>query len=301
MTIPDFGKVGVILGGTSSEREISLKSGRAIAAALRESGVEVVEIGEAGEITSAIAAAGIDRAFIALHGHFGEDGTIQEFLADHRIPHTGSDAAASRLAFDKAASRRRFEAAGLNVPSWREYRSGGRVPAPDFFPVVVKPCREGSSIGLSVVTSAEDFAAACDLAGRYDERFIVESFIAGPELTVGILGDTPLPVVEIVPAAGHFDYDNKYVKGRTEFIVPARLEEQIALRLREDALRAHRSLGCRHYSRVDIILGSDGIPRVLELNTIPGFTGNSLYPMAARAAGIEFQQLCLELLSFTLK
>lgn len=297
MSAEDFGRVGLLLGGESSEREISIKSGRAVAAALRNRGVEVVEIGEKGDIVAGVLSAGIDRAFIALHGRFGEDGRIQAFLATRRIPYTGSGVEASRLAMDKAASRRRFESAGLRVPPWREYGPEEPIPEPPWpWPVVVKPCCEGSSIGLSVVSSPGDFKKACRLARRHDERIILEEFISGTELTVAILEDSALPVVEIVPGSMYFDFEAKYVKGKSRFIVPARIGEEATRKVQAAALAAHRALGCRAYSRVDVILGHDGIPYILEINTIPGFTENSLYPMAARAAGIDFEGLCLKLL-----
>jgi len=298
----DFGRVGVLMGGPSSERAISLKSGRAVAAALRGRGVEVVEIGEKEDIKIGVRKHRIALAFIALHGRFGEDGQIQSFLEEEGIPYTGSGVAASRLAMDKNASREKFRQAGLTVPDFRLYHRGeDRLPPPFPGSLVVKPAREGSSIGLTITRSPRDYEGACRTAGRYDELILVERYIPGRELTVGVLDKEALPVIEIVPKNNFFDFEAKYTKGMTEFILPAQLPEERYREIQTVALRAHRALGCYAYSRTDIILGRDGRIYLLEVNTIPGFTATSLFPQAAARAGIDFGDLCVKLLDMALR
>ncbi len=295
------GLVGVLLGGPSAEREISLKSGRAVSRALRESGYRVVEIGEAGEIAAGIAAHNPEAAFIALHGRFGEDGQVQRLLEEKNIPYTGSGIEASRRAMNKVESRQWFAAAGLPIPPARVYRPG-RPPrtSPFPFPVVVKPAREGSSIGLSLVGGPGEFREAVDRAREYDREILVEEYIPGRELTAGVLDDRPLPLVEIKPANRFFDFEAKYVQGRSDFQVPARLPARLYRRIQQLGLAAHRVLGCFSYSRADIILGPGGRPYLLEVNTIPGFTATSLLPQAAAAAGVDFAALCRRLLGAAL-
>jgi len=296
-----YGTVGVLLGGPSAEREISLKSGRAISRALRESGVTVIEIGEHEEVREGIRVHDIDLAFIALHGRFGEDGQVQEFLEGLNIPYTGSGVRASRQAMDKILSYQVFQAASLINPEYRIIEPGDILPtSPIPLPVVVKPAREGSSIGLSLVREPGEFMAAITIARRHDERIIVEKYIPGRELTISILEDKALPVIEIIPDNSFFDYEAKYVKGRSEFIVPADLPENVYREAQRIGLTAHRSLGCYAYSRADILLGEDGGLYLLEVNSIPGFTATSLLPQAARAVGIDFPDLCLKLLDLAI-
>ncbi|MFH1039313.1 MAG: D-alanine--D-alanine ligase [PVC group bacterium] len=296
-----YGTVGVLLGGPSAERAISLKSGKAVAAALRGAGLTVIEIGEDEDIVAGLAARPPDVAFIALHGRFGEDGQIQKLLEERNIPYTGSGIEASRLAMDKVASRARFAAAGLAAPTFRAYGPGdGPSAAPFPFPVVVKPAREGSSIGLSLAKTARQFVKAVAFARRYDEVILVERYIPGREMTVGILDDEPLPVVEIIPQNPFFDYDAKYVKGRSQFVVPAVLPAPVCRDIQRVGLTAHRALGCYACSRADVILGRDGTPYILEINSIPGFTATSLLPQAAASAGMDFAALCRRLLDLAL-
>ncbi len=296
-----YGRVGVLLGGPSAEREISLKSGRAISRALRDSGITVVEIGENEEVREGVGAHDIDLAFIALHGRFGEDGQVQEFLEGLNIPYTGSGVQASRQAMDKILSYQVFESAGLSIPEHRTIEPGDILSsAPIPLPVVVKPAREGSSIGLSLVREPGKFMEAVTIARRHDERIIVEKYIPGRELTISILEDNALPVIEIIPDNPFFDYEAKYVKGRSEFIVPAELPVNIYQEAQRIGLAAHRALGCYAYSRADILLGEDGGLYLLEVNSIPGFTATSLLPQAARAVGIDFPELCLKLLDLAM-
>lgn len=285
------------MGGPSAEREISLKSGKAVSSALRRRGLQVIEIGEKEEITAGLQAHEIDIAFIALHGRFGEDGQIQAFLAERGIPYTGSGIQASRRALNKSVSRKIFQRAGLSVPPYRTYGPGDSPSLPPFtFPLVLKPFREGSSIGLSIVSSRKEYEAAWHRARKHDQNIIVERYLPGTEMTVGVLEEKPLPVIKIIPKTHFFDYEAKYTKGMTDFILPAPLPLALYQKVQKAGLKAHQALGCYAYSRTDLILSPDNIPYVLEVNTIPGFTETSLFPQAARAAGISFPELCLKLL-----
>jgi D-alanine-D-alanine ligase len=299
------GKIGVLMGGCSSEREISLKSGRAVFEGLKERGCDVVAMDiqteKRDEVSRFIKASAIECAFLALHGHFGEDGQIQEILEDMDICYTGSGVLASKLAMDKVASRRIFEVYAIPVPSYRvvnqfAYGKNWKLHHTLSLPAVVKPSCHGSSIGLSIVERYEDLAIAMELAFQYDATVLIESFIRGRELTVGILQDNALPVIEILPKRQFFDYEAKYQAGMTEYRVPAVLDDETKKVVERTALAAHRLLGCRGCSRVDILLSQDRIPYVLEVNTIPGFTATSLLPKAARTVGIEFPSLCLKLI-----
>lgn len=295
----EFGRVGVLMGGPSSEREISLKSGRAVYQALTNEGLDAVPLEIDTDAEEKIKEADIDAAFIALHGKFGEDGTIQQILQDLQIPYTGSGIIASLLCFDKVASRRVFKHYNIAVPEYEVLRQaawGRRIEEIGFgFPVVVKPSNQGSSVGITLVNAHSALAAAVENAFNYDDTVLVEEYITGREITVGILDDVPLPVVEIVPKNIFFDFQAKYEKGKTEYIVPARLSARTIQQVQRTALLAHKSLGCRSFSRVDMILAGEN-PVVLEVNSIPGLTAASLLPMAARAEEIDFGQLCLRIL-----
>lgn len=300
-----FGRIGVLMGGPSSEREISLKSGRAVYEALKQFGLEVVAIDiktdKIEENVRLIKSHQINCAFLALHGRFGEDGQIQEVLENIEMPYTGSGPLASKLAMDKVASRRIFEANGLHVPRYDVlekafYNSSRKILNSLALPIVVKPATHGSSVGLTVVDRQEDLGKAVAEAFEFDERILLEEYINGREVTVGILDERALPVIEIIPKRRFFDYEAKYHDGMTEYIVPAHLEEAVAAQIQSDALSAHKLLGCLGCSRVDMILNKDNIAYILEVNSIPGFTEMSLLPKAARAKGIEFAQLCFELI-----
>lgn len=302
----NFGKIGVLMGGPSTERDISLASGKAVYESLSQAGLNVaaIDIKTDGkeENIRLIKSQEIDLAFIALHGRFGEDGQIQEILDTLKVPYTGSGAVASRLAMDKIASRKIFEASGLHVPRYKiedklSYNTNWRTHHNDFtLPLVVKPATHGSSIGLSVVDREEELDKSVDLAFSFDERIIIEEYIRGREVTVGILDELALPVIEIIPKKRFFDYEAKYQSGMTDYVVPAELEDEIAQKIQEAALSAHKLLGCYGCSRVDMILSSDNIPFLLEVNTIPGFTVTSLLPKAAKAVGIDFSRLCIKLI-----
>lgn len=300
-----LGKIGVLMGGPSSEREISFKSGHAVLDALLGLGIDALEIDIATDqpqdTIRLVRSSGIDCAFLALHGRFGEDGTIQAILDSIQLPYTGSGARASRLAMDKEASRSLFREAGLAVPGCVVLRRGIATDGlegslPFSLPVVVKPVTHGSSIGLSIVDDTGGLRPALAEAFSFDERILIEKYIRGRELTVGILDDRPLPVVEIVPKKRFFDYEAKYSSGMTEYVVPAELDSRVAEMVQQAGLRAHRVLGCSGCSRVDVILGDDGTAYVLELNSIPGMTPLSLLPKAAKAIGIDFGEVCMTLI-----
>lgn len=300
-----FGRIGVLMGGPSTEREISLESGKAVYESLKEKGIDVIAIDiETEDIErniNLIKSYKIDCAFIALHGRFGEDGQIQALLDDLDIPYTGSGISASKLAMDKIASRQIFTKHGLAVPPYQiidKILNGNhyRIDKDLNFPLVVKPATHGSSIGLSIVDQKDDLDKAVDLAFGFDERIIVEEYIKGREVTVGVLDEQALPVIEIIPKKRFFDYEAKYTVGMTDYVVPAQLEEGLARKIQSAGLSAHRLLGCFGCSRVDMILSEDNIPVVLEVNTIPGLTSISLLPKAARVVGINFLELCISLI-----
>ncbi|MFA5063505.1 MAG: D-alanine--D-alanine ligase [Candidatus Omnitrophota bacterium] len=299
-----FGRIGVLMAGSSTEKKVSLKSGHAVCEALKTKGFEIVPViiktEDLGENVRLLKRKKIDCAFIALHGRFGEDGGIQRILRMLKIPYTGSGVKASRLAMDKIASRKIFQRYGLNVPRFAVLKK-------DFYnaknlsnlglPLVVKPATHGSSIGLSVVDRANDIPKAINLAFRFDERILIEEYIKGRELTVGILEEEAMPVIEIIPKHNFFDYQAKYKKGLTDYMVPAKLTPAVSSRVKKAALSAHKLLGCFGCSRVDIILNHKDEPFVLEVNTIPGLTETSLLPKAAGEIGIDFTSLCVKLIS----
>lgn len=300
------GRVGILMGGPSSEREVSLRSGACVLDALKSEGVDAQAIDIAGGTRDAVKKklkdAGIDVAFIALHGRFGEDGAIQSILEEIGIPYTGSRVRASRLAIDKVSSRRIFQLQGLLVPKYDVIKKGVKHELKRYtYPVVVKPACEGSSVGLSIVDRKERVADALSLAFKYDSIVIIEEYIKGKEVTVGILDERPLPVVQIIPKKRFYDYEAKYTSGMTEYRVPADLAEYERSRAQRAGLVAHQSLGCRSFSRVDMIIDKSGRPYVLEINTIPGLTSTSLLPKAARSRGINFPELCLKLVTSALE
>lgn len=294
-------RIGILMGGPSSERAVSLRSGQAVAAALQSRGWETVEIDILREEDCAEFIRGfkINFAFIALHGRFGEDGKIQQILEDLGIPYTGSGVEASILAMDKIAAHRVFAKHNISTPGWQAVAKAEEEAQICLArPWVVKPANEGSSIGLSIVREEKDLAASITNALRYDEKVIIEEYIGGREITVGILGDEALPIVEIVPKNGFYDYAAKYTAGMTQYIVPARLNKNLSLSAQELARQAHQCLGCRAFSRVDMrIEEKTNKIFVLEVNTIPGLTQTSLLPKAAAARGLDFTELCLQMMA----
>jgi D-alanine-D-alanine ligase len=293
-----FPLIAVFLGGPSAEREVSLRSGAAVAAALRARGHAVVEVDPAAAWTLP---AGVGVVFLALHGTYGEDGTVQAELERLRVPYTGCGVEASRVAFDKAETKRRLLAAG--VPTARfAVVDGAHAPWPDGWnpPVVLKPVRQGSSVGLQFVDRVEDWEAALAAALAHDDAVLCEERIVGREVTVGILEDRALPLVEVRPRSGAYDYRSKYTRGATEYLCPAPFEPGIAARLQAAGLDAFRAVGGRDYARVDVMVGPGDRPSVLEVNTLPGMTETSLLPMAAAAAGLGFADLCERMIGLAL-
>ncbi len=286
--------IAVLMGGCSSEREVSLRSGQAAAVALRSAGCRVEEVDVKDEHFEIPAGCGV--AFVALHGTWGEDGTVQSILEKRGIPFTASGSEACRVAFDKVATKKIFRRAGLATPAEVVLRGREAIPSADQFafdfPRVVKPAREGSSVGVAIVKDAVSMEQAVVAARKLDDLVLIEEFIEGREMTVGVLGDEALPVVEIRPKNGWYDYTNKYTAAATEYLVPAPIGEGLARRLQEATLKAHRALGCRDVSRTDFRLDKDENFYLLEVNTIPGMTATSLLPKSAAAAGISFPQLC---------
>ncbi|MFC1708549.1 D-alanine--D-alanine ligase [Candidatus Omnitrophota bacterium] len=305
---PDFGKIGVICGGLSSERDISLESGAAIFSALIKDGLDVSQIDltteNPAQVQSVIKDAGIDVAFIAMHGKFGEDGKLQAILEDVGIAYVGSDSLASTLAMDKIVAKKVFEENNIPVAS---YRVLNRFREYDFkkedykFPLVVKPQSQGSSVGIAFVNKLEELDQALRSAFRYDDNVLIEDYIEGRELTVGILDNRALEPIEIVPKNQFFDFQAKYSKGMTDYIIPAPIEPDLREQIQYLSLKTHKVLGCCHFSRVDLLIDKQGSPFILELNTIPGFTSTSLLPKAALFEGITFSQLCIKLLSLAIK
>jgi D-alanine-D-alanine ligase len=305
MEIKDFGRVGVLMGGPSSEREISLKSGKAVFSALKEAGVEAVTINittdNPQENASLLKKYNLDCVFIALHGCFGEDGTIQGILEEMHLPFTASGVKASKLAMDKIGSLEIFSRGGLCVPKSQflekiAYQKEKAFTSQFGFPLVVKPANHGSSIGLSLPENERQLPAAIELAFKFDGNIIIQEYISGRELTVGILDEAALPVIEIIPHNKFFDFAAKYQDSLTQYIIPAVLDQGMALEIQQVALKAHKLLGCYGCCRVDIILTKEACPYILEVNTIPGMTTTSLLPKAAKIAGIDFSRLCLKLL-----
>ncbi|HUI06695.1 MAG TPA: D-alanine--D-alanine ligase [Verrucomicrobiae bacterium] len=294
-------KIAVLMGGPSAERSVSLRSGAAVVNALAATGAKVMPI-DIQEPQFAMPS-DVDVAFIALHGTFGEDGTVQRMLEDGGIAYTGSGPDASAAAFDKIAAKSRFELAAIPTPEYEIFDQAhcdlARLAGLGF-PLVVKPARQGSSVGVSIVQEEVDLEEACQIAWQYDNRLLAERYIRGRELTVGIFDGRALPIVEIRPKHDFFTYEAKYTKGQTDYLVPAPLEKNIEAKAKGLALRAHDFLGCRDFSRVDLILADNGKLVVLEVNTIPGFTETSLVPKAARVAGIEFKDLCARLVQMAL-
>jgi D-alanine-D-alanine ligase len=284
----------------SSERAISFKSGRAVAAALRSRGFEVVEIDVGRDIDRVLRDTKVDTVFPVLHGRWGEDGCIQGLLECLGIPYAGPSVGGAALTMDKVVTIHLLRGSGVPVPDGIVWTAGddpgGPSSLPFPYPVVVKPVREGSSFGITIVEEVAGLAAAVRLALDLDDRILIEECVPGPELTVGILEGEALPVVEIAPKDGWFDFDCKYTKGMTDYHAPARIDDDLRDRVQAIALESARLTGCMDTCRVDIMAGGDRGPRVLEVNTIPGMTGTSLLPMAAAAVGISFPELCERLL-----
>ena len=300
-----MGKVAVLLGGRSAEREVSLMSGNGVLNALRAKGVDAHPFDPAARDLSELREEGFDRCFIALHGRFGEDGTVQGALELMGIPYTGPGVMASSVAMDKLMTKRIWIAEGLSTPAWRQVRSAADTRAAFEAlgsPMIVKPVREGSTIGLTKVTTLDQCEAAYALASQQDPMVMCEQFIAGDEVTCPVLGTgdeaRALPVIRIVAPDGNYDYQNKYFTDDTQYLVPCGLPEGEEARIQALVLKAFLTLDCRGWSRADVMIDAKTRqPYLLEINTSPGMTGHSLVPMSARAAGLSYEDLCLTLLA----
>ena len=296
MSVKDFGKVAVLLGGRSAEREISLLSGNAVLDALRRQGVDAEAFDPAERELAELRR--YDRAFIVLHGRGGEDGTLQGALEFMRIPYTGSGVMASALSMDKWRTKLVWQAAGVPITDYvvLDGQSDAKTVAARLgLPIFVKPANEGSSIGITKVKRAEDLAAAYQTAARYDRLVLAERYVDGIEVQFPVLGERVLPSIRIQPATEFYDYDAKYFRDDTRYHCPGLPADQ-EQRLHELVLRAFRVLGCSGWGRVDLMIDRAGRPFFLEMNTVPGMTSHSLMPMGAKAAGIDFDTLCLQIL-----
>ncbi len=299
MNSPEFGKVGVLLGGRSAERAVSLKSGAMVLEALRSKGIDAHAFDPQERPVDAMIAERFERVFIALHGRYGEDGTIQGALDLLGIPYTGSGVLGSALAMDKWRSKLVWQACGVPTPRSELLASSSDFPAVAArvgLPLMVKPANEGSSIGMSKVKSGAEFPEAYALAANYDRTVIAESFVDGVELTAAVLGGTPLPLIRLETPREFYDYEAKYSAADTRYIIPCGLPPDAERVIQYEALRAFNTLGCSGWGRVDLMLDRSGKPYFLEVNTSPGMTDHSLVPMAARHAGISFADLCVRIL-----
>ena len=305
VNVAALGKVGVLLGGKSGERDISLMSGKGVLDALISKGVNAHAFDPGQQAITELAAQKFDRVFIALHGRYGEDGTMQGLLEQMNLPYTGSGVLASALAIDKQATKRLWSSFDLATPRFAmlNAKSDWQKIIQDLgLPIIVKPAREGSSLGLSKVTKAEDLPAAYALAAKLDRDVMAEQCIIGEELTCPIVGDgenaRALPVIRIVAPDSNYDYHNKYFSDDTKYLCPTGLDLALETKVQELALSAYRALGCKGWGRADVMIDQKtNQPYLLEMNTAPGMTGHSLLPMAAKAAGVEYADLVLWLLS----
>jgi D-alanine-D-alanine ligase len=288
-------KIGVLMGGLSSEREVSLKTGEAVSTALKQAGYKVITIDVGRDVGQKLVAEQIDIAFIALHGKYGEDGIIQGILEFLNIPYTGSSVLASSLAMDKSVSKEIFEYHRIPTPSfevvtkeWLKTKETAILIKP---PMIVKPVSGGSTIGVTIIRDEKDLEEGIKEALKWDNKALIERFVEGTLIAVGVLGNKPLPIVEIVPKSGFYDFKSKYTSGETDYFVPARFNEEKTRQCQMIALDCHRALRCSGATRTDIIVDLEGTPYVLEVNTIPGMTETSLLPKAAKNAGISFIEL----------
>ena len=294
-------RIAVLMGGPGSERDLSLATGRGVSKALRSAGANVVDVDVRDEKFKL--PDDVDLAFITIHGTFGEDGQVQKILEDRGIAYTGEGVQGSELAFDKIRSKEKFREHGVTTPKWEVITAEQRPTIP--LPIVVKPPRQGSTVGVYIIKSESELDSALAEAAKYDRELLIEEFIAGRELTIGILGDHALPILEIIPKSGFYDFNNKYpflnpqAGGGAEHVCPAKIDKEKTKAIQDLALRAHRALGLQVYSRVDVLLPENGPPTLLEANTIPGMTEASLLPEAAAAAGIDYVDLCLRIIELS--
>jgi D-alanine-D-alanine ligase len=300
--VKTFGKVAVLFGGRSAERKVSLKSGAAVLAALLRSGVDAHAFDPAVQNLQALVDDGFDRAFIALHGRYGEDGTVQGALELLGIPYTGSGVMASALGMDKWRTKLVWQAGGLPIPDYAmldEHSDWNAVAKQLGLPLFVKPANEGSSVGISKVKEAGDLPVAYREAARHDKLVLAESFIGGGEYTVALLGEQALPVIKIEPANEFYDYEAKYLRNDTRYLCPSDLSAGMEAEMQNLAKQAFALIGGQGWGRVDFLISESGQQYLLEANTSPGMTDHSLVPMAARQAGMSFEQLVLRILELT--
>ncbi len=308
-------RIGVLMGGRSLERDVSLRSGRRVSRALRELGHDVLELDVDDGLVPALKRERLELVYIALHGKFGEDGTVQELLEILDIPYTGPGVFASMLGFNKALSKEIFLREGIPTPpffalSEATFQEMGALHALEAvgeklgYPLVVKPVAQGSALGVRMVPEQERLPDAVRTALHYDDHVLLEKHVSGVEVAASVMGNEelePLPLVETVPLSAFFDFDSRYTPGLTEYYCPARLDDATTANVMEMALRAHRALGCQNVSRADIIVDEDGVPQVLELNISPGMTETSLLPMAAEVAGMGFKRLVERLVGLAME
>src|SRR4051812_16011453 len=301
ITLPK--RLAVLMGGPGSERAVSMATGKGVAKALRSLGVDVTEI----DVKSADFELpdDIELAFLTIHGTFGEDGQIQQILEDRGVPYTGEGVEGSAIAFDKIRSKEAFRQHEVITPYWQIITAGQRPTIP--IPVVIKAPRQGSTVGVHIIRNEREIEAAIADASTYDRDLLVERFISGRELTVGILGEQALPIIEIIPKGGFYDFTNKYpflnpsAGGAAEHVCPAKIDPEKTEEIQQLALRAFRALGLKVYARVDVLWPDDGAATVLEANTIPGMTEASLLPEAAAVAGISYPELCARIIELSAK
>lgn len=290
--------IGILMGGLSPEREVSLTSGKAVLEAVKRKGLNGIGIDVDNNVASALIKNNIDLAFIALHGIYGEDGAIQGLLEYAKIPYTGPGILGSALAYDKVKSKEIFKLNSIPTADYQVFCRSQEKSAKRIFdlPVVVKPSNQGSSIGISIVRKEKEWQPAMDLAFSYAEEVLVEKFIDGKLLAIGMNGEQPMPIVHIRPKSGFYDYEAKYTSGKTEYICPADLSPEETQRCQDTAVNVYQALRGSGMPRVDVILDPEGTPHVLEMNTIPGMTPTSLLPMAAKESGMDFDDLVIEIL-----
>ncbi|PYI43100.1 MAG: D-alanine--D-alanine ligase [Verrucomicrobia bacterium] len=294
-------KIAVLMGGPGSERDVSLATGQGVSRALRSLGAEVAEIDVRDENFQL--PSDVDLAFLTIHGTFGEDGQLQRILERRGIAYTGEGVEGSRTAFDKIRSKEKFREHGVTTPLWEVIHPGQRPTIP--LPIVVKPPREGSTVGVVIVKNEAEIESAISEAAKYGRELLVEQFVPGRELTIGILGDEALPIIEIIPKGGFYDFTNKYpflnpqAGGGAEHVCPAKIDAEKTKEIQELALRAFRAAGLQVYGRVDVILSESGEPFILEINNIPGMTEASLLPEAAAVAGISYIDLCARIIALS--
>lgn len=300
----ELGKVGVLFGGRSAEREVSIMSGTGVLNALKSRGVDAHGFDPAERSLAELAAEKFDRVFIALHGRYGEDGSLQGALEQLGVPYTGSGVMASSVAMDKIFTKKIWLYHALTTPKYAVLNANtdlSKVADQLGLPLIVKPPHEGSTIGITKVTSADALPAAYQLAAKFDEEVLAEEFIQGRELTVAVLGRGPgayaLPLIEIVAPDGNYDYQNKYFTDDTKYLCPAPIDEALTQEIKTMCEEAYRAVNCEGWARIDVLLrASDNKPFLIEINTSPGMTGHSLVPMAAKAAGMSYEDVCIEIL-----